>query len=208
MISQHVISRTTTNVDLTRLHTIFNEEVMNVHMACALTTGLLSILFQQNGTLVILIYQCRVHIITQGHNKMVAPQDLSRCIINCNNLTLSRTFGVNSLLMGNSNEDSFPKGHASTGMRLKILMHSKSSIDKPLYESQLNILGLNMKGQVYSITNILEKMLQFTPVILIWSFDPSTQECNGCSNVMMILCNDKQSLRNSIMKCLSTRLIQ
>lgn len=87
-VGQHVLGWTAFNACFLRFHSTGNEEAPDVDMPGSFTTGSLSILLQQHGTLIVLVHCCVIHLASLFFEEASCPQHHGHCVAHPNRLGL------------------------------------------------------------------------------------------------------------------------
>ena len=100
---------------------VSNKEVPNVNMSSPFTAGGKPIIFQQYGTLVVLVDKWVHYIISLCFEEIAIPKNLRHDIIDIHQFPFSGTPDINFLASGRGIYHSFPKGHGTTSVVFHII---------------------------------------------------------------------------------------
>ena len=82
---------------------------MNVHVPSPITAGLITISFQPNRTLIILIYHVLINVTPLKFDELFGTHNLGSSIINPNYTGLCGSLWFNALLFLHTSHNFFPK---------------------------------------------------------------------------------------------------
>ena len=130
-VTNHLTSRTILNREFFVFDSIGDEIVPAVQMLGSFTAGLVSILFKENGTLVILIQDCIGGTITLGIKEIVSPKNDWHKIVSSHEFILGGAASVDFLLGGSVNGHTLPKRHATTRMPTHVGVRGMGAVHPP-----------------------------------------------------------------------------
>ena len=100
IISDHLFRWQIFNHDIALLHLVCNEELMNVNCSGPLARALLTVVFQKNSALVVLIKNVLLDLVALGLQKQFGPKNGSGTVIHSDQFGLSAAASVELLLQG------------------------------------------------------------------------------------------------------------
>jgi hypothetical protein len=99
-ITDHLISGTVFNGDMSSLYAVGNEEVLNVRVSCPLAAGSASICFEQHRALIVLVYDGGSHWVPLCFKEIPRPQDGWHVVMHSHYFCPSQACGVYFLFVG------------------------------------------------------------------------------------------------------------
>ena len=97
--------------------------------------GLLTIIFEENNTLVVLIQNDILMTISLCFEEIIGPKNDGHKVVGGNEFSLGRASGVDLLFGGRINGHAFTKRHAATRMTTHVRMHCMRAVNPPFGES-------------------------------------------------------------------------
>ena len=132
-ISNHVSSRTIFDAYFPIGDSVGDEVVSDVDVSRTLAAGSFAVVFEFDGTLVVLVTDVVLNLFLLGFQKVSTRNHLGKDIVHSHQFGFCGTLGVQLLFAGLREGYSLAHGHGSAGMALHVIVDSEGGIDMPLH---------------------------------------------------------------------------